>query len=43
MDNKVETKVEAKKPAKKIVMTKEQIASREQAHAIKVAKFLGGK
>ena len=39
------TKIEADKPAKpkqKVIFTPEQIASRQRAHDLKVAKFLAG-
>jgi len=37
-----EEKVEKKAEVKKVKLSPEQIASRERAHAIKVAKFLAG-
>ncbi len=40
-DKKVEKRVEVKAKSK-VTLSPEQIASRERAHAIKVAKFLAG-
>jgi len=41
MDDK-EAKVEKKAEVKKVTLSPEQIASRKQAHEIKVIKFLAG-
>lgn len=41
MDDK-EVKVEKKVEVKKVKLSPEQIASRQRAHEIKVAKFLAG-
>ncbi len=37
-----DVKVEKEVEVKKVTLSPEQIASRERAHAIKVAKFLAG-
>lgn len=41
-DEKVEEKAEVKTKQPKVTMSPEQIASRQLAHDIKVAKFLAG-
>ncbi len=43
VDFEAEEKVEEKVEVKKVTLNPEQIASRQRAHDIKVAKFIGGK